>query len=214
MLRIILVLGLIIPAWGCSSREESATVDRGALTDPKGSLMNQQAPDQFQVEFKTSAGNFTVEVERELAPQGADRFYNLVKAEFYDEQRFFRVVPGFIVQFGMSGDPELAAVWQNATIPDDPVRTGNERGTITFAKRGIPNSRTTQLFINFKNNASLDRDGFAPFGKVVEGMDAVESIYSGYGQQPSQQQIGMQGNQYLEKRFPKLDYIEQARIVD
>ena len=175
--------------------------------------MNQQALDQFKVKFETSAGDFAIEVRRELAPLGADQFYDLVKNNFYDGQRFFRVVPDFVVQFGIHGDPVVSARWQEATIEDDPVKGSNRRGTICFATAG-PNTRTTQLFINLKDNTRLDEMDFAPFGEVVEGMEAVASIFSGYGERPNQGQIERQGNAYLQEEFPELDYIEQARIVD
>ncbi len=214
MLRTNLILGLMLAAMGCSGSEEgSSKVDQEALMDPKSPAMNQQAPDEFKVEFKASTGRFVVQVTRDQAPHGADRFYNLVQAGFYNECRFFRVVPNFMAQFGAPGDPEITTVWGEATIPDDQVKDSNKRGTITFASRGA-NTRTTQLFINFKDNSYLDGQGFAPFGKVVEGMEAVDAINSEYGQKPNQQQIGAKGNHYLKKIFPNLDYIKQARIID
>jgi len=153
-------------------------------------------------------------VERDLAPRGADRFYNLVKNGYYDGQRFFRVVPGFVVQWGMHGDPEVTAVWYNARIPDDPVKGSNVRGTVTFATSGA-NSRTTQLFINLGDNSgNLDRQGFAPFGRVADGMQAVDAINAEYGQRPDQGKIHANGNTYLEEKFPNLDYIKTARIAD
>lgn len=215
MLRTNLILGLMLAAMGCSGSEEgSSKVDQEALMDPKSPAMNQQAPDEFKVEFKASTGRFVVQVTRDLAPNGADRFYNLVQAGFYNECRFFRVVPNFMAQWGFHGDPEITAAWFEATIPDDPVKESNKRGAITFAKQREPNTRTTQLFINYTDNTHLDGKGFAPFGKVVEGMEAVDSINSEYGQKPNQQQIGAKGNHYLKKIFPNLDYIKQARIID
>ena len=181
------------------------------LTNPGNPKMNEQAPASFKAEFKTSVGSFEVEVTRALSPHGADRFYNLVQNGFFDGQRFFRVVPGFIVQFGLHGDPQISAAWRDANIPDDPVQTTNARGTITFATAG-PNTRTTQLFINFQDNGGLDGQGFSPFGKVVEGMEVVDKINSEYGQQPSQGKIQMEGNTYLTAKFPKMDYIEYAKI--
>ena len=153
------------------------------------------------------------------APQGADRFYNLVKSGFYDNTRFFRVISGFMVQFGIHGDPSVAAAWRNARIPPDPVKQSNKRGYITYAMAGTPDSRTTQLFINFGDNARLDASGFAPFGEVVSGMDVVEKIYSAYGEGapsgtgPEQGRIQAEGNAYLTKDFPKMDYIKTARIA-
>jgi peptidyl-prolyl cis-trans isomerase A (cyclophilin A) len=203
-----------VKTWVQSVRSQNeAHMNSIALFYPNGERMNQQAPDVFKVEFKTGMGDFVVEVTRDLAPMGADRFYNLVNAGFYTECRFFRVIPKFMAQFGYHGAPQITAIWIDATIPDDPVKASNERGTITFATRG-PNTRTTQLFINFDNNSYLDEQGFAPLGQVVEGMDVVDSLYSGYGEQPNQQDLGMRGNEYLNTQFPLLDYIKLARTVD
>lgn len=171
-----------------------------------------QAPATFRVLFTTSKGPFTVEVHRDWAPNGADRFYELVKDGFYDGNRFFRVVPNFVVQWGIADDPAVQAKWRDKTIPDDPVVQSNKTGTITFAKTGSPNSRTTQLFINLKDNPGLDGQGFAPFGQVINGLNVVESLYSGYGEMPDQNQIQTQGNAYLQSQFPMLDYIETAKI--
>ncbi|MBM3279813.1 MAG: peptidylprolyl isomerase [Candidatus Handelsmanbacteria bacterium] len=173
--------------------------------------MNEKAPASFKAEFSTSAGDFIIEVTRDLSPNGADRFYNLVNNGFFDGQRFFRVVPGFVVQFGLHGDSQISAAWREAKIPDDPVQATNARGTISFATAG-PNTRTTQLFINYRDNGRLDGMGFSPFGKVVEGMELVDKINSEYGEKPSQGKIQAEGNAYLEEKFPKLDYIESARI--
>jgi peptidyl-prolyl cis-trans isomerase A (cyclophilin A) len=176
--------------------------------------LNEKAPSQYQVKFVTTKGDFTLEVYRVWAPIGADRFYNLVKHGFYNNCTIFRVVPGFVTQFGISGDPKLAAVWEHANIKDDPVTQSNKLGTITFATAG-PNTRTTQVFINYSNNTMLDNQGFAPFGKVVSGMSVVEGLYGGYKDQPTEHQgeISSQGNAYLEKNFPKLDVIKSATIV-
>jgi peptidyl-prolyl cis-trans isomerase A (cyclophilin A) len=182
----------------------------GALTE--------QAPAKFQVNFDTSKGSFVVEVHRDWAPNGADRFYNLVKNGFYDDTRFFRVIEGFMVQFGIHGNPAVATAWRGAPIKDDPVKQSNKRGFVTFATAG-PNTRTTQLFVNFGDNASLDRQGFAPFGEVVKGMDVVDKIYSGYGEGgprgkgPDQNRVQAEGNAYLNKEFSKLDYIKTATIM-
>ncbi len=191
--------------------------------DAKGKLSNpaslkETAPDTYKVKFDTSKGPFTVEVTRAWAPLGADRFYNLVKNGYYDNCRFFRVVSNFMVQFGINGDKDLNAAWREARIEDDPVKESNKRGYITFATSG-PNSRTTQVFINFKDNAFLDKMGFSPFGKVVEGMDVVDSLYAEYGEGapkgkgPNQMKMQTEGNEYLEKEFPKLDYIKSASIA-
>jgi peptidyl-prolyl cis-trans isomerase A (cyclophilin A) len=170
-----------------------------------------QAPPTFRARFTTSKGPFVVEVHRDWAPNGADRFYELVKSGFFDQNRFFRVVPNFVVQWGIQGDPAVQANWRNKTIPDDPVRESNHRGYITFATSG-PNTRTTQLFINLADNPSLDAQGFAPFGLVITGMNVVEGLYSGYGEMPDQNQIQTQGNAYLQSQFPQLDYIQTARV--
>ncbi len=180
--------------------------------------LNETAPDKFQVKFDTSKGEFIVEVTRAWAPNGADRFYNLVKNGFYDNCKFFRVIEGFMAQFGISGSPKVSAVWRNARIKDDPVKQSNTRGYVTFAMAG-PDTRTTQLFINFGNNASLDGQNFPPFGKVTKGMNVVDSIYNKYGEGaprgkgPEQGRVQMEGNAYLEKSFPDLDYIKAATIV-
>jgi peptidyl-prolyl cis-trans isomerase A (cyclophilin A) len=170
-----------------------------------------QAPAIFRVQFTTSKGPFTVEVHRDWAPKGADRFYELVKGGFFDQNRFFRVVPNFVVQWGINGDPAVQAKWRDKTISDDPVMQSNKTGTITFATSG-PNTRTTQLFINLANNPSLDGQGFAPFGQVISGLNVVASLYSGYGETPDQNAIQMQGNAYLQSQFPMLDYIQTAKI--
>jgi cyclophilin family peptidyl-prolyl cis-trans isomerase len=188
-----------------------------ALKNP--AALKEMAPATFKVNFDTSAGMFVVEVHRDWAPNGADRFYNLVKNGYYDNVRFFRVIPDFMVQFGINGDPALNAAWQPARIPPDPVKQSNKRGFITYAMAGRPDTRTTQVFINFKDNsASLDGQGFAPFGQVTSGMNVVDKIYSGYGegapngQGPEQGRIQAEGNAYLTKSFPKLDYVKKATI--
>jgi peptidyl-prolyl cis-trans isomerase A (cyclophilin A) len=188
----------------------------GDLSNPAS--LNEKAPAVYQAKFDTSKGAFVVEVHRDWAPNGADRFYNLVKNGFYNDVRFFRVLEGFMAQFGINGDPSLSAVWRDANIKDDPVKVSNGRGTITFATAG-PNTRTTQVFINFGDNAGLDGQGFSPFGKVVSGMDVVDSLYGGYGEGaprgagPDQGQVQAQGNAYLQQDYPKLDYVKTATIV-
>jgi peptidyl-prolyl cis-trans isomerase A (cyclophilin A) len=186
------------------------------LTEP--AKLTEKAPDMFKAQFDTTKGKFTVEVTRSLAPNGADRFYNLVRAGYFKDLAFFRVIPGFMCQFGIHGDPKVSAAWRAASIPDDPVKGSNTRGTITFATAG-PNTRTTQLFINFGDNKNLDSMGFSPFGKVTEGMDVVDKINGEYGEGapggrgPNQGRVQMEGNSYLKKDFPNLDYIKSATIV-
>jgi peptidyl-prolyl cis-trans isomerase A (cyclophilin A) len=179
---------------------------------PKVAPSNEIAPATFRVAFDTTRGEVDVLVTRAEAPIGADRFYNLVKAKFFDGARFFRIVPNFVVQFGMAGDPKLNAAW-DVPIQDDPVLVSNTRGTLCFAAENNPNTRTTQLFINLGNNQRLDARRFAVFGKVVSGMDAVDHMYSGYGEKPQQEKITAEGNAYLEKNFPSLDYIKTATIT-
>ncbi|WP_373047077.1 peptidylprolyl isomerase [Vulgatibacter sp.] len=181
--------------------------------------LTEQAPAQYRAHFTTTKGDFVIEVQREWAPLAADRFYNLVKNGFFDDTAFFRAVEGFMVQFGIHGDPQVAGKWRTATFPDDAVKQSNQKGMVSFATSG-PNSRTTQIFINYKDNAFLDRMGFAPFGKVVEGMDVVDGLYKGYGEGaprgrgPNQGRIQTEGNAYLRKEFPQLDYVKSAKIVE
>ena len=177
-----------------------------------------KAPETFKAQFDTTKGKFTVQVTRSLAPNGADRFYNLVRSGYFTDIAFFRVIPGFMCQFGIHGDPNVSAKWREANIADDPVKGSNTRGAITFATAG-PNTRTAQLFIDFGNNVGLDGQGFSPFGKVIEGMDVVDKINSEYGEGapngngPNQGRIQMEGNTYLKKDFPNLDYVKSATIV-
>lgn len=172
------------------------------------------APGSFKVKFVTTHGEFTVEVHRDWSPLGADRFYNLVRNKFFTDAAFFRYVQGFIVQFGIPAKPEIARVWENANISDDPIKPGNSnrKGTLVFATAG-PNTRTTQLFINLANNAGLDSQHFTPFGEVTEGLEVVQALYSGYGEQPNQGLIQSQGKAYLDKSFPKMDSIKSATIL-
>ncbi len=170
------------------------------------------APADYRVKFETSGGAFTVRIVRAQAPHGADRLYELVEHHFFDGARFYRIVPGFVVQWGYAGDPALSKKWSSA-IPDDPVRATNARATLTFAASSEPNSRSSQLFVNLGNNARLDAMGFAPLGKVVTGMSVVDKVYAGYGESPDQGSIAADGNRYLSKTFPKLDFIKTARII-
>ncbi len=198
-----------------SSLAMPAPVSAGDLSNPAS--LTEKAPATYKVKFDTSKGVFVVEVHRDWAPNGADRFYNLVKNGFYNDARFFRVISGFMVQFGINGDPKLSRVWRDANIKDDPVKASNKRGNITFATAG-PDTRTTQVFINFGNNAGLDDQGFAPFGQVISGMEVVDALYAEYGEGaprgdgPDQGLVQTQGNAYLKKDFPKLDYIKTATI--
>jgi peptidyl-prolyl cis-trans isomerase A (cyclophilin A) len=198
-------------AGGATQGRTSMSSDSALMTPSK---LTEQAPANYDVKFVTTKGDFTVHVVRSLAPLGADRFYNLVKHGFYDDCTVFRVVPGFVIQFGISGTPKISSVWQNANIKDDVVNGSNKKGTITFAMAG-PNTRTTQVFISLGNNAALDSQGFAPFGQVTQGMSVVESLYGGYADQPTgrQGEISTQGNAYLKQNFPKLDSIISATIV-
>ena len=185
------------------------------LENPAG--LREQAPATYKARFDTTKGVFVVEVTRAWAPRGADRFYNLVKNGFYDDTRFFRVISGFMVQFGINGDPNIMARWRTAQISDDPVTQSNTRGMITFAMAG-PNTRTSQVFINFGDNSRLDQSGFAPFGRVVSGMNVVEAINAEYGEGapngrgPNQSRIQSEGNAYLSKDFSRMDYIKKATI--
>jgi peptidyl-prolyl cis-trans isomerase A (cyclophilin A) len=181
--------------------------------EASGPVPNETAPDHVKVRLETSKGNILIQVERDWAPLGADRFYTLVKQGYLNGDRFFRVVPNFIIQFGLNGDPKVTARWRSARLKDDPVKENNNRGYVSFAMAG-PGSRTTQLFINTNDNTQLNGSGFAPFGRVVDGMNVVDQIYAGYGEQPDQTRIQNEGNAYLEKEFPKLDYIKTATIAE
>jgi peptidyl-prolyl cis-trans isomerase A (cyclophilin A) len=174
--------------------------------------LTEQAPESYKVNFDTSAGAFVVQVHRDWAPLAADRFYNLVKNGFYDDIRFFRVVPNFMVQFGMHGNPAISRAWSAVSMKDEPTKQTNKKGYITFARTSLADSRGTQVFINYKENSFLDKQGFAPFGEVTKGMDVVEKINASYGEKPDQSQITSAGNAYLNKEFPKLDYIKTATI--
>ena len=212
MRRCTLLIALLVVAAGCGGSSGKRTGPPDVLLHP--GRLSATSPRQFDAVFHTSAGDFTVTVHRDWAPHGADRFYNLVKHGFYDGQRIFRVVPDFVVQWGISAYPEVSSAWQNATIPDDPVTQHNDAGMITFATAG-PNTRTTQVFVNMTSNRSLDAMGFAPFGKVISGMDTFSKLYSGYGEQPTSEQQAMseQGEEYFRQHWPKLDTIESAKLA-
>jgi peptidyl-prolyl cis-trans isomerase A (cyclophilin A) len=209
---VVLAAFAVLVSAGIGVAAQSAAV----LKDP--AKLKEQAPAKYNARFDTSVGSFVITVTREWAPLGADRFYNLVKNGYYDNVRFFRVIPNFMVQFGISGDPALNAVWRNARIGVDPVKQRNMRGYITYAMGGSPDTRTTQVFINFRDNSNLDAQGFAPFGQVTTGMEVVDKIYQGYGEGaprgdgPDQGRIQAEGNAYLMKSFAKLDYVKKATI--
>jgi len=216
-----IALGLLIlaPAFTgfADEAKEEKSAKNPALLDP--SLAKERAPDLFKVKVATTAGDLVIEVHRDWAPRGADRFYNLVNIGYFENTAFYRVISGFMAQVGMHGDPAVSAVWLNARIQDDPVKESNTRGKVTFAMGGQPNTRSAQFFISYGNNSYLDKSGFAPFGEVVEGFDSVKALYSGYGEGapqgngPSQTRLYRSGNAYLKVGFPKLDYIVTAIIV-
>jgi cyclophilin family peptidyl-prolyl cis-trans isomerase len=207
------------PDEGDSDEPEAKAPDKSVLLDPSHESWSRQAPDVFKVKFQTTKGDVVIEVTRAWAPQGADRFYNLVDNGFYDSCKFFRVIDRFMAQFGINGDPEVSAVWREQRIKDDPNTQSNTRGRVTFAMAG-PNTRTSQLFISFGDNRALDGQGFSPFGQVVEGMDVVDRLYSGYGEGaprgsgPDQGRTQHEGNKYLEADFPYLDGIITAKVVE
>lgn len=216
------VLGLLpllrpLPAPGQPTQAPPA--GRAALLDPHHEIWSRQAPDAFRVRFETSQGAFVVEAHREWAPHGVDRFHGLVASGFFDDSRFFRVVAGFIAQFGIPGDPSVTAEWKTRTIVDDPVRQSNTRGTIAYAMTG-PNTRSSQLYINLGDNSRLDAQGFAPIGRVTSGMEVVDRLYAGYGEGAGggmrggkQGKILEGGNAYLDTSFPRLDRLLRARLL-
>ena len=210
-------LGVAFGAVACLLSMACSPPSQTRKAEAPAAAKNEPPPDVFRVNLDTSKGPVAIEVRRAWAPRGADHFYSLVKTGFYDGNRFFRVVRNFVVQFGINGDPQLNRLWANANLPDDPVKQSNVKGTLTYAHLG-PNSRSTQLFINLKDNKTLDKQGFAPIGKVISGMETVERFYSSYGemaprgQGPDPSQIEVQGNVYLENRFARLDRINTATI--
>lgn len=204
--RLLLLSVLLAPPFVVSAcTKKPATPVRSVPVGP--------APDSFRVALATNRGTVVVQVYRAWAPNGADRFHDLVAEHFFDDNRFFRVLPGFIAQFGVNTERKINEAWEAKPLADDPVRQKNVRGTIVFASDG-PNSRTHQFFINLKDNGNLDKDGFAPFGRVVEGMNVVDAIYSGYGESPSYHLIATLGNSYLTRMFPRLDFIKTVTVTD
>ncbi len=201
----LLVLSIMFTS--CSSTEKATT--GGGPVDP--SKWTKQSPASYKARFETTAGPFTVEVQREWSPLGADRFFNLVQSGYFNGARFFRVVPGFVVQFGLNADPGITAAWKSLNLQDDPVRRSNGRGFLSFATSG-PSTRTTQLFINLGDNVRLDQMGFSPFGLVTEGMEAVDKITAEYAESPQQPEIEQKGEAYLQQNFPKLDKVTKASV--
>ena len=205
-------------AAACSQKAPEPTPAASAQPAAAPAAAQDQTPAVFKAKFTTTKGDFIIEVHRDWAPRGADRFYGLLKQGFFQDLAFFRVIEGFMVQFGIHGDPAVSAKWRDANIPDDPAAGhSNSRGMVTFATAG-PNTRTSQMFINFGNNGNLDGMGFTPFGQVVEGMEVVDSLYKGYGEGapqgmgPDQGRVQNEGNAYLKRDFPKLDYIKSAQL--
>ena len=198
------IAGIVLASVGLSAGQGNAKLRTPAA-------LTEQAPATYKVNLDISKGAIVIEVHRDWAPIAADRFFNLVKNGFYDEARFFRVVPNFMVQFGMNADPGITRAWAGSPMKDEPTKQGNKKGYVTFARTGAPNSRGTQLFINYKDNSFLDAQGFAAFGQVVAGMDVAEKITSQYGEKPEQGQITSAGNAYLNKEFPKLDFVKADR---
>ena len=202
-----------------SGAAANAPATSPALLKPDAQALAAPAPDTFRVAFETTKGRFVVEGYRAWAPLGADRFYHLARLGFFDENRFFRVLEGFIAQFGVNGDPRANKAFEDLTLGVDPVKETNARGTVTFAMGASPATRTTQMFINFRDNRQLDEMGFAPVGRVVEGMEVVDQLYAGYGEGapsgfgPDQMRLAWEGNTYVAQQFPKLDYIRKATIV-
>ncbi|MBP1623640.1 MAG: cyclophilin type peptidyl-prolyl cis-trans isomerase [Acidobacteria bacterium] len=211
-LKALALMTMVVMVVAAAAGSAAAQVNMEKLLNPAS--LNEKAPEKYKVKFDTPKGEFIVEVTRDWAPNGADRFYNLVKNGFYDDCKFFRNIEGFMVQFGINGNPKVSAGMMTARIKDDPVKQSNRRGYITFAMAG-PDTRTSQVFINYGDNSRLDSQNFAPFGKVTKGMSVVESLYNQYGGKPSdsQAQIQTQGNAFLEKEFPKLDFVKTATIV-
>ena len=219
LLTTILTCGLLVAPSSFGQAKKAASTPSPAKKATPASpnllqpnTLRAKAPEMFKVKFTTTKGDVIIQVNRGWAPLGADRFFNLIRGGFYTDAAFFRVLPRFVAQFGIPARPDVSEVWRNARIIDDKVLQSNKRGTLTFATAG-PNTRTTQIFINFSDNAGLDGQGFAPFGQVLEGMEIVDKFFSGYGESPDQQRIETQGKAYLDRNFPNLDRILKAEIM-
>jgi len=213
---LLLVLSVVSLA---QNKSASETELKAALKDPSHKLWSDAAPAAFRVKFETSKGSFVIEATRDWAPLGVDRFYNLTRTGFFDDSRLFRIRANYIAQFGIAGDRAIAKTWQHQSFPDDPVKQTNLRGYVAYAMTG-PNTRTTQIYINLKDNTNLDAQGFSPLGKVVEGMDVVELFYSDYGESSGggmrtgkQDKMFEEGNAFLDREFPKLDKLIRAKVL-
>jgi cyclophilin family peptidyl-prolyl cis-trans isomerase len=222
--RAALIAVIAMPGAACRGGQgavpdvSSPVTRRATLLDPASSFWSQPAPPRFTVVIETTKGTFALDIERALAPRGVDRFHALVRGGYFDDSRFFRVVPGFIAQFGIAGDPAVAQAWKDRAFPDDSVKASNVRGTIAFAMTG-PNTRTTQLFVSLADNSRLDAQGFSPLGRVVEGMDVVDRIYGGYGENAGggmragrQARMMAEGNEHLDRDYPMLDRLIRAYV--
>ena len=227
----LLILFFSLGLWFCAQQQDPspASIEAGDLPEPVPeepnpallipTLAHDKAPPEFRIRLDTTKGSFVVEVKREWAPNGVDRLYNLARIGFFENVAFFRVIEGFVAQFGVHGDPEINQPWSFATIQDDPPKLSNKKGSVTFAAAG-PNSRTTQLFVNLRDNIDLDSNGFAPVGRVLEGIAVVESLYAGYGEPapkgkgPRPKAFHRLGNKYLKRQFPELDYITAVTILE
>ena len=210
LLTVLLTGGVVFAQAPAAKKDAPAAAAAPSLLNPAS--MRAKAPDVFKVKMTTTKGDVIIQVNRGWAPLGADRFYNLIRGGFYKDAAFFRIVPGFVAQFGIPARPDVGQKWEQARIPDDRVLQSNKRGTLTFATAG-PNTRTTQIFINFGDSTFLDSMGFAPFGQVLEGMDVVDKLFAGYGEAPRQDLISSQGKAYLDKNFPNLDRILSTTIM-
>ncbi len=214
----LVALGFLATVACAGNRAASGKSGRTALLVPASASWSEHAPTVYRARVETSRGAFVMEVQRALAPLGADRFYNLIRAGYYDDSRFTRVVPGFIVQFGIARDSALNAMWSARSFPDDSVKTSNTRGTFGFAMTG-PNARTTQIYISLVDNTRLDAQGFSPLGRVVEGMSVVDSLYGGYGENSGggvragkQGPLLNGGNLYIDREYPKLDRLIRITV--